>query len=550
MLHKTLINQLKAMSLTDFQSWVQKLQPGEEQRQAVRHRCATDLELFSQLFFPHYCTRAFNEFHRDFFEDCVFGERRVRRVRAAPRGAAKSTLTTLIKCIHDACYGLEQFVLILSSTTPLANKKLKDIRAEILSNADLRAFYGVKFPTKKAGEAEFVVLSEEGRTYFAAVGRGSEVRGIRYGSARPTKIICDDVEFSEEVYNEKTRKKTEDWFFEDVGKVGDTETSIEFIGTVLHRDSLLSKLLNNPAYQARIYRSVISWSEREDLWQKWRDIYRDINNPNRLADSHAFYQANESELLRGTQVLWPEKETYLDHMMDMEEIGRRAFMKEKQNEPQGSDEPVFEKIHWYRETSEGLLIESSQELIKWDQLRGKAIGAMDPATGKVKPSGGKLGDFTVIATAYKEPKGRVLVHADFTKRVAPTRYIQELFELHTKYDYASFAVETNLYRNLLLPNIMDEKKRREAQSKKAIRIPFYDVEQTENKAERIYRLEPKVNHGWILFNRALSKEFMNQIVDFPHADHDDSPDCVEILWNLAHNRYRPAVVSVAAMSGY
>ena len=513
--------------------------------EALKARCATDLKLFAQTFFPHYCKREFSPFHEEICARFKFRERNIRSALAAPRGNAKSTWKSLIIPIHDVCYGSEKFIVILSSTTPLSNKKLKDIRQEVSENTSLRSAYGIKFPKKKVGESEFLALSENGRTYFAAIGRGSEVRGIRIGEDRPTKIISDDVEFSEEVYNEKSRKKTEDWYFEDVTKAGDEGTNIELVGTVLHRDSLLAKLLKNPAYQGAKYKAIISWSEREDLWDKWRELYRNLDNQNRLSDALDFYTKNEAEMIRGTEVLWPEKESYLAHMMDMEEIGKRAFMKEKQNEPQGSEEPIFERFHWYREVEEGFQIESNGAIIKRSECQ--SVGAMDPSTGAVKSTKGKLGDFTVIGNGYLDKNGRVFVHHDFTKRVPPSKYIQELFNLHERFNFSKFAVETNLYRNLLLPNIIDERKRREKEAKKLIKIPFYDVVQTENKRERITRLEPKVNHGYILFNRSLSHEFMNQFIDFPHSDHDDAPDCVEILWNLAHNRYKPAGISMDAM---
>lgn len=503
------------------------------------------MELFAEMFFPHYCTREFNPFHRDMFKSFKFGERDIRRVRAAPRGSAKSTLATLIKPIHDVCYGLEKFILILSSTTPLSNKKLKDIRSEILANRGLRDVFGVKFPKKKPGESEFLVLSDMGSTYFAAVGRGSEVRGIRVNEARPTKVICDDIEYSDEVYNEVIREKTENWYFEDVGKVGDTGTNFEFVGTVLHKDSLLSKLLKNPAYSGKVYKAVISWSDREDLWKKWSEIYHNLGNENRQAEARAFFEANREEMLKGTEVLWPEKEDYYAHMMDLAEIGKRAFMKEKQNDPQGSDDQVFERIHWYSEIAEGIKIESTGEIIPWDRLT--PMGAMDPATGQEKGKG--LGDFTVILSGYKDTKGRVFTHHDWTKRAAPTRFIQQIFELHEKFKYTAFAVETNLYRNLLIPNILDEKRRREQGRKESIKIPFYDVVQTENKRERIYRLEPKVNNGYLLFNRALSREFVLMVEDFPNATHDDAPDCLEILWSLANNRYKASAVNITAMGG-
>ena len=471
-----------------------------------------------------------------------YGERDIRRVRAAPRGSAKSTLAALIKPIHDVCYGLEKFILVLSSTTPLANKKLKDIRSEIMSNNFLRIVFGVRFPIKKVGTSEFTALSNCGRTHFMALGRGSEVRGVRDGESRPTKVIADDVEHSDDVYNEETRAKIESWYAEDIGKVGDTGTNIEFVGTILHKDSLLSKLTKNPAYESRVYRSILSWSERQDLWDKWSEIYRNLDNPKRVEDSTEFYNKHMDEMTKGTDVLWPEKEDYLAHMKDLEEIGMRAFMKEKQNDPQGSDELVFNKFHWYREEVEGLRIESNKQLVKWDELH--SIAALDPSTGQAKNK--NKGDWSVISSGYKDLKGRVFVHYDWTRRASPSAYISEIFTLHEKYKYEKFAVETNLYRNLLLPNIMDEKKRREAISRNAIRIPFYDVEQTENKRERIYRLEPKVNHGYILFNRALSKEYMRMIEDFPKATHDDAPDSLEILWNLANNRYKPSALSINA----
>lgn len=508
-----------------------------------------DLEYFATCFFPHYCEFEWNQFHKDYFQRFKYNERKIRRCYAAPRGAAKSTLVTLIKACHDICYGLEPFVVILSSTTPLANKKLKDIRNEILTNDALREFFGLSFTKKKPGESEFLVIGDYGRTYFTAIGRGSELRGIRYHQSRPSKIILDDVEHSEEVYNERSRRKTEDWFNEDVQKCGDGRTSIEFVGTVLHKDSLLSKLLYNPSYESSKYKAILSWSENEGLWEEWRKIYRNIDNPNRKQEALDFYEKNKGPMLKGTSVMWEEKESYYDHMIDLEEVGKRSFFKEKQNEPLGSEEPVFEKIHWYREVPEGFKLESNGQIIPWSELKLNCISAMDPSTGKVKSSKGQLGDFTVIAVGYKDRNGRLFVHYDFTKRVSPTKYIETIFDMNETFKFERMAVETNLYRNLLLPNIIQEKKKREELKKESIRIAFYDVEQTENKNERITRLEPKCNHGWIVFNRALSREFMSQIEDFPHADHDDAPDCVEILWNLANNRYRPSGSSIDAMAG-
>lgn len=532
----------------------------EEAETVLIHRCATDLKLFAEIHFPHYCKRDFNEFHQDICRRFKFRERNYRQATAAPRGSAKSTWKTLIIPCHDICYGSEKFIVILSSTTPLANKKLKDIRQEVQANKSLAAMYGTRFPKKKVGESEFKCFSNYGSTYFAAIGRGSELRGIRINEDRPTKIISDDVEHSDEVYNERVRKKTEDWYFEDVTKAGDEPvngqggTNFDFVGTVLHRDSLLSKLMKNPRYESKLYKAIISWSEREDLWNKWREIYRDLNNPNRLVEAQEYFEKNSLELLRGTKVMWPEKESYLAHMIDMEEIGRRAFMKEKQNDPQGEEGLVFEKFHFYKQIDE-FTFEMEETGQRFDLRQMECVGAMDPSTGKVPAKEGKLGDFTVSGVGYLHRSGRLFVHYDYTKRVSPTKYIQEIFDSYERFKFEKYAVETNLYRNLLLPNILDEKKRRQKAraantgDESEIQISFYDVEQTENKRERITRLEPKVNHGYMVFNRALSQEFMNMFYNFPNVDaNDDAPDMCEILWNLAHNRYKPSALNLSAQN--
>jgi predicted phage terminase large subunit-like protein len=370
------------------------------------------------------------------------------------------------------------------------------------------------------------------------------MRGIRYREVRPTKIILDDVEHSEEVESEMLRDKLKAWYEDVVSNIGDEETNIDFVGTVLHRQSLLRQLLKNPRYKTHEYKSVISWAERKDLWDQWREIYCNLDNDNRLEDALAFFKANEQEMMKGVEVLWPEKEPYYYLQEKIVEMGMRSFMKEKQNDPMSDEEKVFtpESIWWYEETPQGLLIERTNTLIPWNQLT--AYGAIDPSTGQTKVSGNtkKKPDFTCLLPGYGDAKGRLFVHEDFLKRVPPTTFIQKIFEFWDRYKFYKFGVETNLFRNLLLKNIQDEKNRLEKERKAPVSVKFYDIELHENKEKRIYSLEPRVFHGWILFNKKkVSPEFMNQLYDFPKGVHDDGPDCLEMLWGLVNNKYKVGV---------
>jgi predicted phage terminase large subunit-like protein len=543
------------MPRQDFLNWLEDLVRTDEieaSEEAIRIRCQHDFELFCHIFFPHFTEHPFNKFHRDLFAFYGQSEVATRRVDCAPRGYAKSTVKSLFKPVHDLCYGLQRYILFISATQKQAIGKLKDIRAEILTNDALTSIYGIRFPHKRPAEQSFEVLTDHGSAYLQTVSAGTEIRGIRYREARPSKIILDDVEDSEEVQNEELREKTRNWFFEVVSKLGNERTDIEIVGTVLHRDSLLMNLSRNPAYKTKIYKAVISWADRKDLWDEWRQIYVNLDNDNRETDAKKFYEEHKTEMDLGTEVLWPEKEPYHALMKELIETGRRAFMKEKQNQPLPSGEALFDDIWWYKEDHDrgGVVIEKTGAFIPFEDMQ--AFGAMDPATGEGSSKTTKL-DYTVIASGYKDLKGRLFVHRDWTKRAKPTRYIREIFEQHLLMKYEKFAVETNLYRGLLLENLQRERKLLEAERKKSglkdwrITIPFYEIESREKKEKRIFTLEPKVNNGWILFNKNLSAEFMEMIENFPVADHDDAPDALEMLWGLVNKRYKPSALNISAM---
>lgn len=529
--------------------------PQEIANQAIHIRCEHDFETFCEIFFSHYIQFSFNTFHRDCFDFYRTNQTAVRRVDCAPRGYAKSTVKGLFKPLHDICYGLQKYLLFISATKAQSIEKLKDIRAEILANDLLIDVYGVHFPTAKPGAESFEVFSPMGSVFLKTVSAGTEIRGLRYREARPSKIILDDAENTEEVDNEELREKTKKWFFEVVSNLGSNQTDIEIVGTILHRNSLLMTLNQNPAYTTNIYRAVLSWAERKDLWDKWRTIYTNLDNEERGEDAELFYMEHKEEMLKGTKVLWPEKEPYVHLMKEMVEKGKRAFMKEKQNQPLPSNDALFDNIWWYYETTkdgiEGVIIEKTGAFIPMRDLF--AYGALDPATGDGKGKNKKRLDYSCIASGLKDMKGRLFVHKDFTKKVRPSRYIQEIFEHNELMNYEKFGVEINLYRTLLIENIVREKKSLEADRKKrgvkdwGIKVPFYEIDNRDKKEKRIYTLEPKVNNGWILFNRTLSIEFMDMIEQFPGGDHDDGPDALEMLWGMVNNRYKPSPMNLDVM---
>jgi len=514
----------------------------EQQKKILFYRCATDIELFALTFFSHYIVSEFNAFHLDAFKSYKFGERDVRRADCAPRGFAKSTIKAVIKPIHDICYRLERFIVVVSNTKPQAIAKLKDIKTELQNNDLLIDIYGTFFKGRVAGTEDFVCHSGEIDIRVLAVGSGTEIRGARYKNFRPSKIICDDVEHSSHVESEEQREKMESWFKEVISKIGNKHTNIEFVGTVIHQKSLLKYLLNNPRYESREYKAIISWSKRSDLWEQWTAIYTNLDDEGRKQRAKDFFELNKNEMLEGTEVLWPSNKDYYSLQEEIIEIGMRSFQKEMQNNPLSDDERPFsqDNTSWCELVEDGVKIVKTGKILPFSVLT--PLGVIDPATGQTKPTAKKKADYTCILSCYYHPSSnRLFVVSDYTKRVSPSAYISAIFDLHDKFGYFNFGVEYNLYRELLMENIRKEQEKRytgiNEDEKESKKVNFYEITQTENKHKRIYTIEPKVYHGNILLSKDLSPEFFSQLWDFPFSTHDDCCDALEMAWNLATGKY-------------
>jgi hypothetical protein len=74
----------------------------------------------------------------------------------------------------------------------------------------------------------------------------------------------------------------------DIIKPGTAETNVEVIGTRLHLESLLAKLLHNPGSHGRVYQMVCSIATNMALWQQWRQLFVDLDDPRRQERAHAF----------------------------------------------------------------------------------------------------------------------------------------------------------------------------------------------------------------------------------------------------------------------
>jgi predicted phage terminase large subunit-like protein len=80
-------------------------------------------------------------------------------------------------------------------------------------------------------------------------------------------------------------------------------------------------------------------------------------------------------------------------------------------------------------------------------------------------------------------------------------------------------------------------------AKRGIPVPAIPIIPISDKSLRIERMQPHVNNGLIRFH-ASQTVLLEQIRQYPSADHDDGPDALEMLYSVAFSAGPSAGVTV------
>ena len=187
---------------------------------------------------------------------------------AAPRGHAKSTAITHAAILAAMLFREKSFCLLVSDTEAQAVEFLGDIKSELTGNTALRQTFGIKKVIKDT-ETNVICQFKDGEM-FRIVAKGSmqKVRGLKWRGKRPDLIVGDDLENDEIVMNPERREKFRRWFMNALIPCGSDTCSIRIVGTILHMDSMLQRLLEDETWRTKVYEahnpdfSEILWPEQ------------------------------------------------------------------------------------------------------------------------------------------------------------------------------------------------------------------------------------------------------------------------------------------------
>ncbi|SER87529.1 phage terminase large subunit [Psychrobacillus sp. OK032] len=497
------------------------------------HRCEDDLLFFTYEYFSDgknplnevnlipegqsYEDAA--EFHRvlcGLLDDVAKGNTQTNVAWSVGRRHAKTAYLSNAFLCHQVVFRKQKYIVEVSETTDVAGDFVKFTSQNLKFNEKLRSDFGeLLHPKASANEVdnklEFITTTG---TKVEAKGMGTQMRGLRHLTERVGLFLLDDLESNANTNTPELRSKNLQWFRSEMMEALGFGGMCIYMGTILGPDSLLNHVITQRKdFISRKFPAILEWTEREDLWDVWREIYNS-DSPDALTKSEEFYEANKDEMLKGTKTLWPQMYSYKYFMEKRETMGGRAFNQEYLGNPTDPDSQIFkpeEFAYFYESDLEGMKIDY--------------YAAVDFAMGKEK------GDYSAIVTLARNRETGVCYIVDtFIERVHPDILLNTVVQKALQYQYAGIAVEAQMAQEWFAHKVKEELHRHGYPGTTRVK----EVKQRVRKTLRIEALLPDIQNGKIRFSKK-HRLLIEQLELYPNARHDDGPDSLSMCFQLAQS---------------
>ena len=456
-----------------------------EQLQALK-KLRNNMALFGRHCFPTALRKNTPPFHKDVYS-YLADERKRRVLIAAPRGTAKSTVTTLIFPLWRVAFKKSDedlFIVIISESQTQSINFLSRIKYHLTHSDKFSEIFGDLGPTTaRRWTNNDIVLANGAR--IIAVGTGQRVRGFIEGDTRPNLIIVDDFESELNAFTPEARAKNRKWVTEAVIPSLSDEGKIAMIGTVISEDCFLYWAKESPAWNV--------------LW-------------------YSIWDENEKSI-------WPErfpKSRINEIKKEFASVGNlNGFYQEYMNIAQSPDmapfKPEWIKMHHYdykRIDGQNCLVRT-----KGDEEEVKPVEiycGVDPAS-----SLSSTADFFAVATIGVDFDNNKYIIDVFRDRISPAEQPGKLIEIFKKFKPRRMKIETVGYQEALRTAV------RELMLKESLYIPGLEkgVKPRNRKSERLLSLVPLFAKGAFFF-RPQDNIPQQEFLSYPRGKHDDVMDAV------------------------
>tara|TARA_Y100000592_G_scaffold28717_1_gene45681 strand:- start:25 stop:1539 length:1515 start_codon:yes stop_codon:yes gene_type:complete len=445
-----------------------------------------NIGLFGKTMFPTALNKEVPPFHHEIYKS-LSDETLKRVLIAAPRGTAKSTVTSLILPLHKIAFkssDRDLFIVIISESQTQSINFLSRIKYHLENSTNFKSMFGDYGPnTAKRWTNNDIVLANGAR--IVAVGTGQRVRGFIEGDTRPNLIIVDDYESELNASTQEGRAKNRKWITEAVIPSLSDEGRIVMIGTVISEDCFLYWAKDSPAWETL-----------------WFSIYND--------DGKSIWEER-----------FPE-ERIMQIKQEFESVGNlNGFYQEYMNEAQSPDnapfKPEYIKLHHYsfkREKGQNVLTRTIDGRV--DRKLIDVYCGIDPASSLAARS-----DFFVIATMGIDSDGNKYIIDILRDKLDPAIQPETIIKTYKKYKPKRMKIETVGYQEALRSNV------RKLMLDEGLYIPGLEkgIKPRQKKSERLLSLVAPLARGEFYF-RPEDIHAQQEFLSYPRGKHDDILDAI------------------------
>lgn len=428
--------------------------------------------------------------HREWWELCTSPNRFV--AIAAPRGFAKSTAITHSYTLATVLFRERNYVLIISGTEAQAIQFLNDIKSELTDNENIKNLFSIKGLVKDS-ETDLICEFMDGHKFrIQAKGSEQRLRGVKWAGKRPDLIVCDDIEDDEQVMNKDRREKFRRWFYGALIPALSVEGIIRVVGTILHMDSLLERLMPEFQLQTR--------NKRKFLVYEPLKTYTTHNLPWKSVK----YRAHNDDF---SALLWPERIT-------------EASLKDKRQQYVDQGLPdVYSQEYLNVPIDESLAFFKAGDFRpRTDEHRKRTLRfyiATDLAISEKDRA-----DYSVFCVCGMDEEGLIHVVNVIRERMNALEIAETIFALEKTYKPEIFALEEGQISKAIGPFLYEE------MPKRGIFPNLIGIKPSQDKMTRARAIQARMRAHAVRFEQDADwfQPFKDELMRFPRDKHDDQVD--------------------------
>ena len=374
---------------------------------------------------------------------------------------------------------------------------LNDLKNELKDNTNIHMLFGVPKFLKDA-ETDIIVEMPDGHRFrVMAKGAEQQMRGAKWAGKRPDLIICDDIEEDEQVMNKERREKFRKWFFGALLPLRSDNGIVRIVGTILHMDSMLERLM--PEYQlAERKKMKLIITEPLKIWTDYKLPWKSVK-----------YRAHDNDW---EHLLWEEKRT-----REWLETEREKYVAQGMPEIYSQEYlniPIDESTAFFkRKDFIPRLEEDRLKLLRYYIGSDFAVSDADRA------------DWTVFVVGGVDENGLLHIVNVIRERMDAKEIVDMILYLESSYHPEIFAVEKGQIEKAIGPYLNEEMIRRGVFPNLLKLSPAVD------KNQRARSIQARMRARGIRVEKEADwyQTFEDELCRFPRDKHDDQVDAFAYL---------------------